>query len=92
MGQAIQPAHSTLQLGDIVCFSAPLTSERGGTGSWQGEGSVVVDSKLGVGSTSSVGQGTVSFMVSDDIMTETEVSFTLLHPQHKMCGCGLCWI
>ncbi|XP_053384665.1 nuclear pore membrane glycoprotein 210-like [Mercenaria mercenaria] len=73
VGHAIQPAQARVQLGNIVCFSAPLSSERSSTGSWKGSGGVVVDSKLGVASTSSVGAGTISYVVSEDVMTETDL-------------------
>lgn len=78
VGDVIEPTNLRVRLGDIVCFTSPLTSDTSTTGTWMGSQSISVDNKLGVGSMFAVGSGIVSYSVSDEVMTETEVIYMLM--------------
>ncbi|KAL4239760.1 hypothetical protein ACF0H5_000563 [Mactra antiquata] len=70
----IEPAQTHVYLGDIICFNVPITSDIASTGTWRGSQSVTLDSNLGIASTHGIGSGLVSYSVSDEVMTETEIN------------------
>ncbi|KAL8601945.1 hypothetical protein ACOMHN_008437 [Nucella lapillus] len=74
---AISPAHAVLALGSVMCFSTPLITDKGETGEWQSSSSsssVEVDRQTGVGRAVSVGHSVLSYSVSLDVITNTEVT------------------
>ncbi|RUS71401.1 hypothetical protein EGW08_020832, partial [Elysia chlorotica] len=75
VGYAISPAQASVTLGSIVCFTSPILTESGSTGSWRSK-SKVLDTKeqSGISIAQSVGHGTIVYHFSSLTSTNTEVT------------------
>ncbi|XP_070200007.1 nuclear pore membrane glycoprotein 210-like [Littorina saxatilis] len=72
---AITPAHAVLALGSTMCFNTPIVTTRGDTGDWHSEGGAVqVDTETGVAQAVAVGHSILTYAVTADIVTNTEVT------------------
>ncbi|XP_052800976.1 nuclear pore membrane glycoprotein 210-like [Mya arenaria] len=73
VGNAIEPALPSLSVGSVVCFTAPLTTDNGLPGTWKGSKGLVVDIKSGISNAQHPGPASLTYTVSDDVLTSTEV-------------------
>ncbi|XP_052218938.1 nuclear pore membrane glycoprotein 210-like isoform X2 [Dreissena polymorpha] len=79
VANVIQPAFTIVTMGSVICFTTPLTTESGGPGSWRGLGSLTVDSTSGIASANYVGGGSLTFAISEETMTSTEIQVAPVH-------------
>lgn len=75
VGEAILPDQAVVTLGAVLCFSSPLVTPAGHPGSWLSSSqAVLVDEKSGIGLASQTGTALITYTVSMEMTTKTEVT------------------
>lgn len=75
IGTAIDPAETSLTLGDIICYSSPLVTQEGQYGSWFSTNNIMVVHPIsGIAVAQRIGTDTIHYNVSNILVTNTQVN------------------
>uniref|UniRef100_T1JBD5 BIG2 domain-containing protein n=1 Tax=Strigamia maritima TaxID=126957 RepID=T1JBD5_STRMM len=74
-GDNIAPAQPLATVGDVICFSSPLLTAEGNSGTWDSDNGLVasVDPETGLAILNSVGSATIYYKVSPEFVLKTDV-------------------
>lgn len=72
---ALTPATPIIALGSTLCLNTPIVTDSGDKGKWRSDDTIfTVDVKSGVVKASAIGHAVLTYFVSDEIVTYTEVN------------------